>query len=130
MEERIINAQEVGKKFINKVDHRWFIYNSPWKPEQIEIDYILVVEDNTKNKRGNVEKVNRGILGAILAGFVGVAIAAATSQPKWNVEIDIYLKDGRVVEISTQSEAMIKQLMKYARQPDPRARFRQQRGVL
>ena len=47
----------------------------------------------------------------------------------YQVEMDIYLTDGRVIEVSTCDRRVIEAALKYAPQKDVRASFRASRGI-
>lgn len=46
-----------------------------------------------------------------------------------DVEADLYLEDGRVVEMYTCDSELIQTLLNYVRVADPRALFRRSRGI-
>lgn len=130
MEIKILNPQEVGKKFFNHTCGKFYVYDSVFKPEEIKIREVVIVKDYTKNTKNSLSRMSNGIIGAVLAGVVGVIIAAGTAQPKWDVDLDVYTEDGRVVELRIQSESLIRKLFTYIRPDDPRAKFRKERGII
>jgi hypothetical protein len=128
IEVAIINKDEVGRKYFNFVAGNFYVYNSAFKPEKVLIEKVVVIKDSSVNPKKSFNHLTNGIIGAIVAGVVGVMVVAASSQIKWDVDFDIYLQDGRVLEIRTQSEKLVRELIKYVPQPDPRAKFRKERG--
>lgn len=128
MEIAIINKEEVGRKYFNFVTNKFFVYNSAFRPEEVFIDYVIVVKDSSVNPKRSFNHMTNGIIGAIVAGAIGVMVVAATAHVKWDVDFDVYLKDGRVVEIRTQSAKLVHELIKYIPQPDPRAKYRKGRS--
>lgn len=127
MEIAIINKDEVGRKYFNFVTNKFYVYNSAFHPEEVFIDYIVIVKDSSVNPKRSFNGMANGIIGAVISGFAGVFITAATSHVKWDVDFDIYLKDGRILEIRTQCEKLVRELCKYLPQEDPRAKFRKGR---
>jgi hypothetical protein len=128
MEEKIINKDEVGLKYFNYVLGKYYVYNSSFKAKEVFIDKVVVIEDRTTNPRRTITGNSSSIVGAILAGFIGVIVAAMASLPKWDVDLDIYLTDGRVIEICTQNEKLIRSLYKYIPEVDPRRYYRETRA--
>jgi hypothetical protein len=128
IEVAIINKDEGGRKYFNFVAGNFYVYNSAFKPEKVLIEKVVVIKDSSVNPKKSFNHLTNGIIGAIVAGVVGVMVVAASSQIKWDVDFDIYLQDGRVLEIRTQSEKLVRELIKYVPQPDPRAKFRKERG--
>lgn len=122
MEVRIGNAQEVGKKFFNYTSGRFYIYNNVFNPEHVNIKRTVVIKDYTRNNKNSLSRATNGIIGAMLAGVIGVIATTLASQPKWDVDLDVYLCDGRILELRTQSETLIKKLCKYTSEPDYRKR--------
>ena len=129
MEVAIINKDEVGRKYFNFVAGNFYVYNSAFKPEKVLIEKVVVIKDSSVNPKKSFNHMTNGIIGAIVAGVVGVMVVAASSQIKWDVDFDIYLQDGRVLEIRTQSGKLVRELIKYVPQPNPRAKFRKERGI-
>lgn len=129
MEVAIINKDEVGRKYFNFVTGNFYVYNSAFKPEKVLIEKVVVIKDSSVNPKKSFNHLTNGIIGAIVAGVVGVMVVAASSQVKWDVDFDIYLQDGRVLEIRTQSGKLVRELIKYVPQPNPRAKFRKERGI-
>lgn len=129
MEVAIINKDEVGRKYLNFVAGNFYVYNSAFKPEKVLIEKVVVIKDSSVNPKKSFNHLTNGIIGAIVAGVVGVMVVAASSQIKWDVDFDIYLQDGRVLEIRTQSGKLVRELIKYVPQPNPRAKFRKERGI-
>lgn len=129
MEVAIINKDEVGRKYFNFVAGNFYVYNSAFKPEKVLIEKVVVIKDSSVNPKKSFNHLTNGIIGAIVAGVVGVMVVAASSQIKWDVDFDIYLQDGRVLEIRTQSGKLVRELIKYVPQPNPRAKFRKERGI-
>ena len=129
MEVAIINKDEVGRKYFNFVAGNFYVYNSAFKPEKVLIEKVVVIKDSSVNPKKSFNHMTNGIIGAIIAGAVGVMLVAASSHIKWDVDFDVYLQDGRVLEIRTQSEKLVRELIKYVPQPDPRAKFRKERGI-
>lgn len=129
MEVAIINKDEVGRKYFNFVTGNFYVYNSIFKPEKVLIEKVVVIKDSSVNPKKSFNHMTNGIIGAIVAGVVGVMVVAASSHIKWDVDFDIYLQDGRVLEIRTQSGKLVRELIKYVPQPNPRAKFRKERGI-
>jgi hypothetical protein len=129
MEVAIINKDEVGRKYFNFVAGNFYVYNSAFKPEKVLIEKVVVIKDSSVNPKKSFNHLTNGIIGAIVAGVVGVMVVAASSQIKWDVDFDIYLQDGRVLEIRTQSGKLVRELIKYVPQPNPRAKYRKERGI-
>jgi hypothetical protein len=128
MEIAIINKDEVGRKYFNFVTNKFYVYNSAFHPEEVFINYVVIVKDSSVDPKRSFRGMTNGIIGAIVAGFAGVLITAATSRVKWNVDFDIYLTDGRVIEINTQSEKLVRALIEYVPKVDPRAKYRKGRS--
>lgn len=127
MEERIINSQEIRRKFFNYTGQKFYVYNSIFKAEEVFIDRVVVVQDHTTHPKNTTRGASRGVIGAILAGIVGVAIASISSQTRWDADLDLYLADGRVIEIRTQSPKLIRELLCYVPKMDPRLEYREGR---
>lgn len=130
MESKILNPHEVGKRFFNYTCGKYYVYDSVFKADEIKIAEVVIVKDYTRNNKNSLSRMSKGIIGAILAGVVGVLVAAGTSQPKWDVDLDVYTTDGRVIELRIQSESLIRRLYGFVKHPDPRAKFRKERGIL
>ena len=127
--ERIINREEVGAKEFHYVNKKFYLVNNRLRPEEVEIEKVIVIKDQTEISTESMSMGARGIIGALLAGVVGVMVASLNSQPRWCVDIDIYLTDGRVVEIQTREEKTVRLLMSYIPKEDPRTAYRQERNV-
>ncbi len=127
--EKIINREEVGKKKFVFAAGKAYIFNSSFRPEEVEIDYVEIVRDSSTYPKNSPHYGANGIIGAVLAGVIGVLAVAAFSQVKWDIDFDIHLKDGRVVEIRTIYADTVKRLTEYMVEEDPRAERRRLRGV-
>lgn len=128
MEIAIINKEEVGRKYFNFVAGNFYVYDNPFKPEKVTIEKVVVIKDASVDPKGTFRGMTNGIIGAIVAGVIGIMVVSAFSQVKWNVDFDIYLTDGRVLEINTTSEKLVRALMEYVPKDDPRAKYRKERG--
>jgi hypothetical protein len=129
MELEIINSEEVGKRYFNYVTGKYYVYNSVFRAEEVDIDYVDIIEDRTVSPKASIAGASSGIVGAIIAGFAGFLIASATTQTKWDVDLDVHLIDGRIIELHVTSERMIKRLSKYLQTVDVRKEKREARGI-
>lgn len=104
---KVLNKQEchvsaVGvQPFSKKLCYR---ERGSWKPTEIGISHIL-----------------------FLSGTVHKEI---TPPNNYQAEFDIYLEDGRVIEVSSYDRHVIEAALPYAPQKDIRSSFRHNRGIL
>lgn len=127
--EKIINRQEIGKKRFSFSGDETYIYDHPFKVEKVHINYVEIIQDSSVYPRNSPNFGANGIMGAILAGIVGVMVVSAFAQVKWDIDFDIHLTDGRVIEINTRYYDTIKRLSGFVKVDDPRAEKRRLRGV-
>ena len=121
---------EVGFKYFKPIGRKFYVYNSVFRPKEVRVAAIVVIKDHSPRKSSAMSRGANGIIGAILAGVIGVLVAFAVSgSEKVDADIDVILTDGTILEIRTQDRAMIERLLPYALITDPRAKARKYRGV-
>ena len=107
-----------------------FGLGNPVEGELVQIEFVHVVADRTIDTRdSDVRRAGRVMIGASLGGLVGALLLDRDSGVLiWDVDVDVYLADGRVVETTLRFEGEVRALHPYMERH--RRRFEHQARVL
>ena len=122
MYEDILNSAQVGYKYLSCVGSSFIASYSMWKGEGVQIREVKIIKDNTKRTRSEMARIGGGVIGAVVGGVIGAAIMLGLPNTEWDVSLDVYLTNGKVLELRVKTEEAIKKLWPYVKQPDPRGR--------
>ncbi|HEY5556288.1 hypothetical protein [Acetobacterium sp.] len=128
---KILNPKECGWKNLNFGFGGPIIFDTHFfKHETADIDYVRIIADNSKNKNGSeIKQASSSIVSTMLFGLYGALISELQNDYAVDVDLDIIIKSGVVVEVKTQDKSLLKYLVKYMKVNDPRAKYRKQRGL-
>lgn len=97
--------------------------------EKLEIRHVQIIQDNTQKSAGGMtSQICGSVVASSISGLLGLLTYAGRGPHSIDIDLDIYLTDGRVIEINTQDKKLVKQLIPYMHTADPRAKYRKLRG--
>ena len=79
----------------------------------VDIDYIHVIDDRTNYTEAAITRAGNMATGAILAGWIGAGLAANQNHLVWDIDVDVYLKDGHCLELNLNKFIVISILHPY-----------------
>lgn len=127
---RILNPQECGWKKFYYVGGQILVSKGWPQSDKIRIDYVRIIQDHSKRRGPNaVKQASSSIIATMLFGLYGALASALQEGYDADVDLDIVLKSGKVIEIRTQDKNLLTYLTKYMPVADPRAKYRKQRGL-
>lgn len=105
---KILNGDECRVWHVGYMFNKIFYANSFWGKRQEDISEIIVLDSKLIRKRNQW----------------------GTKPPSVEANVDIYTTSGKVIEIFTDDRKFLELCDNYTAKKDPRAYYRQQRGVL
>jgi hypothetical protein len=130
MTEKVLNVGECHCKHVMLVGGALCGYNSIFDCPDLHITHVQIIRNRTKTSNGGLAGAAGQISGTILAGLIGYILTAPQTSTTWDMDLDIYTKEGKVIELWTSDHKIIKYLSGYMTVEDPRDKYRKQRGVL
>lgn len=126
---KILNPKECGWKELYYLNNE-IIVTTRWpKGDRIKIDHVRVIEDHSRKSGGDsVQQASKGIIATMLFGVLGAIASAAEGSYIADVDLDIILTDGTVIEIRTEDKRLLKYLQQYMHFSNPRDKYRNMRG--
>lgn len=115
-EVNIQNNFEVGASKFAYTGKKFFVYDSVFKAEQVRIKKVEIVQDNSEDNNNDTIRMGGGIIGAILGGIIGAAVMSMKEPITWDIEADVILWDGRILEVRLHDQKMIEALYPYTQQ--------------
>lgn len=127
---KILNSEECGWKKFYYVGGQILVSKCWPQSDKINIDYVRVIKDYSHRKGQNqLKQASGSIVATMLFGLYGALASSIQEGYEADVDLDIVLKDGTVIEIRTQDKKLLTHLTKYMQVTDPRAKYRKQRGL-
>ena len=129
MTTKIINSEECGlHNIILSLGKPYTIHNLV-KHELLDIVHVQIIHDRTKDVRNGFQASTATIASTVLSGFIGLLTVPYRAKVTYDIDMDLYLADGRVVEIWSDDPQFIKFCLPLMHTKDRRDKFRKQRGV-
>ena len=130
MTEKVLNVGECKYKHVLLSGGKIYGYNSLFNADELHVTHVQIIKNRTKTSNGGLSGAIGQVSGTLLAGLIGYILTAPQTTTTWDMDLDIYTKEGKVIELWTSDHKIIKYLTGYMTTEDPRDKYRKQRGVL
>jgi hypothetical protein len=110
----VLNKSECYFNSVTRIGNK--IYGSRFlHSEVLDIQDIIVVSDRTRTAKGNsLNQVGGSIISVMLFGVIGALLnPLPKNRTEWNIDADIFLNDGRIIEIHTSERYFIEGMLSY-----------------
>lgn len=97
------------------------------KSYRLNVTHVQLIYNRT-DISGGLQTVTNNLASALLSGFIGL-MSCCNKPANFSVDLDIYLDDGRVIELWTDEPKFLRFCVPYMNINDKRQKFRNQRGV-
>jgi len=76
--------------------------------EEVRIQFVHIVENRTQSTKSDHRSRRGGqIVGAVVAGAIGMVAMSMGGHTFWDIDLDIYLTDGRCIECTVRDESVV-----------------------
>ena len=126
---KIINAEECGWKELHFMFNQILVSKRWPLSEEIDIDYVRIVQDRSKRTGpGAIKQASSSIVATMLFGLAGTMLTALQEGYEVDVDMDIVLTNGKVIEIRAKDKKLVTYLAQFIVLENPRTKYRKQRG--
>lgn len=114
---RVLNPEEcdfTSLAHIGKKIYGYYKYHS----EVLNIDNVYIIRDASRIQKDiTISGATSSIIGTMLFGIIGAILTSGRRKlaDQWSVDIDIILKDGRVIKVHSSDRAFIEAIVRYAK---------------